>query len=418
RRAVAQGQRRASPGLGGGAGRGRLMRACVSCGASAADEARFCGQCAAPLDKATNASPRQERRQVTVFFSDLSGFTAMNERLDPEDVRDVVNNIWDRAGDIVGRYDGRINKLLGDAVMAVFGDPVAHEDDPSRAVRAALELHAAVEGLNQDFEPRIGAPIGIHTGVSTGVVLTSETILDGKQTGPLGDAINLASRLQSLAKTGQVLVGPETRRAIEGRFDLEDLGLHDLKGKGEPVAVARVRSIVSRSVTPARRQGRFVGRDTELSLLRDELERARKGTPAFVAVVENSSEILPPLLQLYDIEGSEGSSIDREAYRGRLLQSVRAILQTLADRGTLIVCLQDLHWADPSTVDLLRQLAGQLSASTLMLFNYRPEFSFHESGFREIKLEELSDRVTRELVASLLDSPEVPNEPVEFLETR
>ena len=466
------------------------MRACVSCGASAADEARFCSQCAAPLDKATNASPRQERRQVTVFFSDLSGFTAMNERLDPEDVRDVVNKIWDRAGDIVRRYDGRINKLLGDAVMAVFGDPVAHEDDPSRAVRAALELHAAVEGLNQDFEPRIGAPIGIHTGVSTGVVLTSETILDGKQTGPLGDAINLASRLQTLAKTGQVLVGPETRRAIEGRFDLEDLGRHDLKGKGEPVAVARVHSIVSRSVTPARRQGRFVGRDTELSLLRDELERARKGTPAFVAVsgeagsgktrlleefrsrlasdatwlegraypfaqgipyyavtdlisnslgideadssetlrikleqgiaaiVENSSEILPPLLQLYDIEGSEGSSIDREAYRGRLLQSVRAILQTLADRGTLIVCLQDLHWADPSTVDLLRQLAGQLSASTLMLFNYRPEFSFHEGGIREIKLEELSDRDTRELVASLLDSPEVPNELVEFLEDR
>jgi class 3 adenylate cyclase/tetratricopeptide (TPR) repeat protein len=427
---------------------------------------------------------------VTVFFSDISGFTALNERLDPEDVRDVVNKIWYRAAEIIGRYDGRINKLLGDAVMAVFGDPVAHEDDPARAVRAALELHVAVEALNQDVQPRIGAPIGIHTGVSTGVVLTSEMILDGKQTGPLGDTINVASRLQSLAQTGQVLVGPETRRAIEGRFELEDLGLHDLKGKGEPVVVARVRSIISRSVTPARRQGRFVGRDGELSLLRDELERARKGTPSFVAVsgeagsgksrlleefhsrlasdatwlegrayafaqgipyyavtdlisnslgideadsaetvrmkleqgiaavVENSSEILPPLLQLYDIEGSEGSSIDREAYRWRLLQSVRTILQTLADRGTLIVCLQDLHWADPSTIDLLRQLAGELAASTLMLFNYRPEFSFHEGGIREIKLEELSDRDTRELVASLLNTADVPNELVEFLEDR
>jgi class 3 adenylate cyclase len=79
----------------------------------------------------------------TVFFSDLSGFTALNERLDPEDVRDIVNKVWERAGEIVGRYDGRINKLLGDAVMAVFGDPVAHEDDPLRAVRAALELHEA-----------------------------------------------------------------------------------------------------------------------------------------------------------------------------------------------------------------------------------------------------------------------------------
>src|SRR3990172_10839823 len=98
------------------------VRVCTQCGAAASDDARFCSQCAAPFGEATSAPPStQERRQVTVFFSDLSGFTALNERLDPEDVRDVVNKIWDRAGEIVGRYDGRINKLLGDAVMAVFG---------------------------------------------------------------------------------------------------------------------------------------------------------------------------------------------------------------------------------------------------------------------------------------------------------
>ena len=129
---------------------------------------------------ATVSAPSQERRQVTVFFSDLSGFTSLSERLDPEDVRDIVNKVWERAGEIVGRYDGRINKLLGDAVMAVFGDPVAHEDDPLRAVRAALELHEAVEALNRDVEPRIGSPIGMHTGVNTGVVLTSESVLDGR----------------------------------------------------------------------------------------------------------------------------------------------------------------------------------------------------------------------------------------------
>ena len=466
------------------------MRTCPKCGVDAAEDARFCSQCASPLAETASAPPGQERRQVTVFFSDLSGFTALNERLDPEDVRDVVNKVWERAGEIVGRYDGRINKLLGDAVMAVFGDPVAHEDDPRRAVRAALELHAAVAALNRDVEPRIGAPIGMHTGVNTGVVLTSETVLDGKQTGLLGDTINVAARLQSMAEAGQILVGPETRHAIEATFNLEDLGLHDLKGKGEPVPVARVRSIASRNVTPARRQGRFVGRDTELSLLRDELERARDGTPAFVAVsgeagsgktrlveefrtrvasdvtwlegraypfaqnipyyaitdlisnslrideadsaetvrakleqgiaaiVENSSEILPPLRQLYDIEGSQGSSIDREAYRGRLLQSLLTLVQTLAGRGTLVVCLQDLHWADPSTVDLLRQFAAEQLASTMTLYNYRPEFSFHEGGIREIRLEELSDRDTRELVESLLEDGSVPNELVTFLEQR
>lgn len=446
-------------------------------------------QAAAPSQH-TIATPTQERRQVTVFFSDLSGFTALSERLDPEDVRDIVNKIWDRAGEIVGRYDGRINKLLGDAVMAIFGDPVAHEDDPLRAVRAALELHEAVEALNRDVEPRIGSPIGMHTGVNTGVVLTSETVLDGKQTGPLGDTINVAARLSALGTTGQILVGPETRRAIEDTFDLEDLGLHDLKGKGEPVAVARVVSIAARHITPARRQGRFVGRESELSLLRDEFDRASKGDPAFVAIsaeagsgktrlieefrtriasgatwlegraypfaqnipyyaitdlisnrlgidesdssetvrskleqrigalVENASEVLPPMLQLYDIEGSRGSSIDREAYRSRLLEAVRVIVQALAGQGPLVVCLQDLHWADPSTVDLLRQLASGMSGSVMTLVNYRPEFAFHEGGIQEIRLTELSDRDTRDLVESLLDSSSVPDELVSFLEQR
>ena len=456
---------------------------------AAAARAQAGAQAATPMQPSIAAST-QERRQVTVFFSDISGFTSLNERLDPEDVRDIVNKVWDRAGEIVGRYDGRINKLLGDAVMAVFGDPVAHEDDPLRAIRAALELHDAVEALNRDVEPRIGTPIGMHTGVNTGVVLTSESVLDGQQTGPLGDTINVAARLQSLAKTGQVLVGPETRRAIENTFDLEDLGLHDLKGKGEPVAVARVVSVAARNVTPARRSGRFVGRETELSILRDEMERARRGTPALVAIsaeagagktrlveefrtrvasdatwlegraypfaqnipyyaitdlisnrvgideadsaetvrtkledrigalVENSSDILAPLLQLYDIEGSQGSSIDREAYRDRLLDSVRTVVQALASRGPLVLCLQDLHWADPSTIDLLQRLAAGQTGSTLTLVNYRPEFAFHEGGIREIRLEELSHRDTRDLVESLLNAQSVPNELVAFLEAR
>jgi class 3 adenylate cyclase/tetratricopeptide (TPR) repeat protein len=467
---------------------GTTGRVCGNCGAEAAADARFCSQCATPLSEP--AAPAQERRQVTVFFSDLAGFTALNERLDPEDVRDIVNKIWERADEIVGRYEGRINKLLGDAVMAVFGDPVAHEDDPLRAVRAALELHEAVEALNREVEPRIGSPIGMHTGVNTGVVLTSEKVLDGQQTGPLGDTINVAARLQSLAETGQVLVGPETRRAIEGTFELEDLGAHDLKGKDEPVPVALVRSVALRRVTPARRQGRFVGRDRELSLLADELEHARQGSPAFVAVsgeagsgktrlveefhtriasdatwlegrayafaenipyyavtdlisnsmgideadspeevltkleegitaiVQDSAEILPPLLQLYDLEGSEGSSIDREAYQGRLLDALRALMQALAGQGTLIVCLQDLHWADPSTVALLRQLAGELSAPALLLFNYRPEFALEQDGIREIKLDALSDRQTGDLVESLLDTNTVPKDLVRFLDDR
>lgn len=437
------------------------------------------------------AASAQERRQVTVFFSDLSGFTSLSERLDPEDVRDIVNKVWARADEIVRRYDGRINKLLGDAVMAVFGDPVAHEDDPVRAVRAALELHEAVDALNRDVEKRIGSPIGMHSGVNTGVVLTSESVLDGKQTGPLGDTINVAARLQSLAQTGQVLVGPETRRAIEHAFDLENLGAHDLKGKGEPVQVARVVTVAARQVTPARRSGRFVGRDAELSVLRDEWDRARKGVATFVAlsgeagagksrlveefrtriaadatwlegraypfaqnipyypvtdllssrlgidetdspetvrrkledrvtalVGDDAPDVIPPLLQLYDIEGSQGSSIDREVYKDRLQQAVRTLVQRLAARGPLVICLQDLHWAHPSTIELLRTLATADLAAAMTLYNYRPEFSFHEGGIREIRLTELSDRDTRDLVEALLESRDVPEALVSFLEER
>ena len=243
-------------------------------------------------------------------------------------------------------------------------------------------------------------------------------------------------------------------------------------------------------MTPARRRGRFVGRDRELSLLLDEYELAKGGTPAFVAIsgeagagktrlveefrarvaadatwlegraypfaqnipyyaitdlisnslgvdesdsavtvrqkletgigalTDDSSEILAPLLQLYDIEGSEGSSIDREAYRGRLHQSLVTLVRALAEGGPLVICLQDLHWADPSTVDLLRQLAAEQLSSTLTLYNYRPEFSFHEGGIQEIPLTELSDRDTRELLESLLEASSVPEELVGFLEER
>lgn len=454
----------------------------------AANRAQSGGSVAAP--PAAAAAPTQERRQVTVLFSDLSGFTSMSERLDPEDVRDIVNKVWARADEIVTRYDGRINKLLGDAVMAVFGDPVAHEDDPLRAVRAALELHEAVEALNRDVEPRIGSPIGMHSGVNTGVVLTSESVLDGKQTGPLGDTINVAARLQSLAKTGQVLVGPETRRAIESTFDLEDLGPHDLKGKGEPVPVARVVALASRQVTPARRSSNFVGRDREISLLRDEYERVRDGGSAYIAIsaeagsgksrlveefrnrvaadatwlegraypfaqsipyyaitdmissrlgidetdsaeavkekltqrvgalVDDAATLLPPLLQLYDIEGSQGSSIDREVYRARLLEALTLLVRKLAERGPLVICLQDLHWADPSTIDLLRQMATVDLPSTLTLYNYRPEFAFHEGGIREIRLSELSGSDTRDLVESLLQDTKIPDALVRLLGER
>src|SRR5436190_6519965 len=132
-------------------------RVCGACSASCADDARFCSQCATPLEAVRPDQPaavREERRQITVLFSDASGYTQMAEDLDPEVVRDVMGLVYAKADAIVEKYGGRIDKLMGDAVLAVFGDPVAHEDDAARAVRAALELHAGVESMRPTLEAR------------------------------------------------------------------------------------------------------------------------------------------------------------------------------------------------------------------------------------------------------------------------
>jgi adenylate cyclase len=124
----------------------------------------------------TDAPPSAaERRRVTVTFSDLTGFTAMTEQLEAEDVRDVMDAIFDKAAQVIDRYGGRIASLLGDGVMAVFGDPVSHEDDAIRAVRAVNELHDAVDAMSPGIERRIGRPVRMHSGIETGIVVTSPT---------------------------------------------------------------------------------------------------------------------------------------------------------------------------------------------------------------------------------------------------
>ena len=234
----------------------RILSICSKCGSENTDGARFCNQCGTPL--AEPDRHRGERRQVTVVFSDLSGFTAMSEHLDPEDVQEVMARIFSRATEIIERYSGRVDKLLGDAVMSVFGDPVSHEDDAERAVRATLEIHAAVDALSPDYEPRIGRPLRMHSGINTGVVVTSSSAFDTADTGPLGDTINLAARLEDLSETGEILLGPETAALVRNVFELDDYGAHDLKGKTGQIPVVRVAGLRHERTGPSRRQAEFV----------------------------------------------------------------------------------------------------------------------------------------------------------------
>src|ERR671931_1987796 len=217
-----------------------LALVCSSCGGSTPPGQRFCGDCGAPLGEASAAgaeapatptvvAPVAERRLVSVLFADLVGFTAASEGRDAEETRELLSRYFDEARRVIERYGGTVEKFIGDAVMAVWGAPVAQEDDAERAVRAALELVSAVPELGEQFEARAGVLTG-----EAAVTLGAEG-----QGMVAGDLVNTASRIQSTAGPGTVLVGESTKRATEAAILYEDAGIHELKGKAERMRLNR-----------------------------------------------------------------------------------------------------------------------------------------------------------------------------------
>jgi class 3 adenylate cyclase len=251
-----------------------LAAGCPACGAPNRPTARFCGECATPLISAAaktgrspvspSATPARvaERRLVSVLFADLVGFTPFAEERDAEETRELLTRYFDVARDVIERYGGTVEKFIGDAVMAVWGAPVAREDDAERAVRAGLELVDAVKSLG----PTIQARAGILTGEA------AVTIGATNQGMVAGDLVNTASRLQGVAPPGAVLVGESTQRAAAAAIAFEEAGEQLLKGKAAPVPAWRALRVVAqrgghgRSDMP---EPPFVGRDEEFRLLRD-----------------------------------------------------------------------------------------------------------------------------------------------------
>ena len=249
-----------------------IVAGCPSCGATNKPGARFCNECGTALAGGTlgaaaqaappAAAPQAERRLVTVLFADLVGFTPFAEERDAEDVRDTLTRYFDMCSEIVGRYGGTVEKFIGDAVMAVWGAPIAHEDDAERAVRAALDLVESVRGLGPGAEARAG-------------VLTGEaavTIGATNQGMVAGDLVNTAARLQSVAPPGTVLVGESTYRAAGAAIQFESAGDQTLKGKQAPVPAWRATRVVAELGGRNRSESLeapFVGRSDELRLLKD-----------------------------------------------------------------------------------------------------------------------------------------------------
>jgi class 3 adenylate cyclase/tetratricopeptide (TPR) repeat protein len=266
---------------------------CQICGRESPEGFRFCPQCGAALG--VGAPPRTERRIVTVLFCDLVGFTARSDRADPEDVRAILQPFHALARAEIERAGGTLDKFIGDAAMGVFGSPVVHEDDPERAVRAALRI---LEGVRELNERTSGEPIAVRVGVNTGqaVVALSQGVTEGETV--TGDVVNTASRLEEAAPVGSVLVGEATHAATRGAVEYEEVPPVSAKGKAEPLRVWRalaIRSIPAISDRAATTP--FVGREPERALLEQ----------AYLRAVSNR------VVQLVTIVGEPGAGKSRLA---------------------------------------------------------------------------------------------------------
>ncbi len=276
-----------------------LSPACTSCGADLPDGAAFCPDCGTPTAAARAGTPTGERKLVTVLFADVTGSTTLGERLDPERLREVLETFFAAMREEIEAEGGTVEKFIGDAVMAAFGVPVAHEDDPARALRAAARMLTRLGSVNDELSARHDVRLQIRIGVNTGDVLATVNPQPGE---PMvtGDVVNAAARLQAAAEPGTVVLGERTARSVP-RARLIDLGNLDLKGKAEPVRAYR---LAGEDVLEAERgvpglRAPMVGRDSEMDLLRSVYARA-------------VAERRPSLVTVYGDAGVGKSRLTRE----------------------------------------------------------------------------------------------------------
>jgi class 3 adenylate cyclase len=249
------------------------MPTCPNCGEESPEAFRFCPHCGTSLQPSPQ-SDVEERKVVTVLFCDLVEFTAASDQADPEDIRARIRPYHARLREVIEGYGGTVEKFIVDAVMAVFGAPVAHEDDPERAVRAGLRILEAIEELNQ-ADPVLGLQVRI--GITTGEAVVALGARPEQGEGIVtGDVVNTASRLQAVAPTGGIVVGEQTYRATLGVFDYQPLDAATVKGKAEPIPIWRALSARARFGTDLTRTHAtaMVGREVERGLLTGLFERS------------------------------------------------------------------------------------------------------------------------------------------------
>ncbi|MBA3412494.1 MAG: AAA family ATPase [Actinobacteria bacterium] len=408
------------------------MRACARCGQENPEGFRFCGACGAPLEDAE--APREVRKTVTVVFCDLTGSTALGERLDPETVRATMRRYFEDSRGILERHGGTVEKFIGDAVMAVFGVPQAHEDDALRAVRAAVELRAAVATIG--LKARIG--------VNTGEVVAGEG--DALVT---GDAVNVAARLEQNAEPGEILIGQETQQLVRDAVQVEAVEL-ELKGKSAPVSAHRLLHIDSASAGLVRRlDSPLVGRERELQRLRDDFDNVvsqrssylftllgpagvgkSRLVEEFIRESADRARILRghclhygegitywPLVEVLLQLGADAEAVLALPSPNEAAVATRKLLEAEAAERPLVVVWDDIQWGEPTFLDLIEHLADWSRGAPIFvlcvarpeLLQLRPAWGGGKANATSLLLEPLGSDETSTLIDNLLGDGDLPD---------
>lgn len=484
-----------------------LELACSGCGTVYESGSKFCDECGYTLAQEPQVDKIEpshdgERKHVTVLFSDLSGYTAMSENLDPEEVKEITGRLFDDVSKIVSKYEGFVEKYAGDAVMALFGAKQSHEDDPVRAVKAAHEIHGLVESMSPRYEDKVGQPLLMHTGINTGLVVTGELNLEKGVHGVAGDTINVAARMSSAANAGEILVDHETYSRTDGFFQFETLEPIQLKGKAKAVEVHRYLAARNQPQKIHRLHGlraELIGRKAEMAQLSEAVENLSRGQGSVFSIMGaagtgksrlveefkatldleeiqwrighaypysqnipyfplidlinrtlhieegdspeqirekiesriefllgGKSDVAPYIGSLYALSYPEIENVSPEYWKSKLQLGMLTVFSALAQRGPTIICLEDLHWADPSSLDLVRFLLSEIREPIIFICVYRPTitlFSSHQissllNPYFEIALTDLSRSDSQEMVQSLLKSERIPSDLQRFIQEK